>query len=142
MKPGLLMDAAQAGLYYLPTSQQPRLQEMATNAGLKLLTASLGNGKDSRETLRQLGKACHFPKWYGVNFDALHDCLTDPDWQAGESLVLQISGLDSLKKNDPLACSTLLEVLKSAASIRSAGKNPLWILLTSPATNVARLPVA
>ncbi len=142
MQPGLLNDAARAGLYYLPPSQQPLLPEMVANAGLKLLIADLGDGKDSREALRQLGKTCHFPKWYGVNFDALHDCLTDLDWQPGKGVVLQISGLDKLDKSDPGASSTLIEVLQSAASIRSTGKAPLWILLTSPATGVASLPLA
>lgn len=141
MKPGLLHGTARAGLYYLPPSQQPLLPEMATNAGLKLLSADLGDSKDSREALRQLGKACRFPKWYGVNFDALHDCLTELDWQRGRGVALQISGLDRLGQSDPDACSTLIEVLQSAASIRSAGKHPLWILLNSPATGVACLPV-
>lgn len=142
MQPGLLNDMPRAGLYYLPASEQPRLPEMATNAGLKLLIADLGDCKDKHAVLRQLGKTCHFPKWYGVNLDALHDCLTDLDGQPENGLVLQISGLNRLDNNDPDACATLIEVLKSAASIRSAGKHPLWILLTSPATGVTSLPVA
>jgi hypothetical protein len=42
---------------------------------------SLSRPAHGRSVLRQLGKSLHFPDWYGANFDALFDCLCDPDWQ-------------------------------------------------------------
>ena len=142
MKTGLLKDAAGAGLFHLPRSRRVDLLHLAAAAQLKLLLADLGDCKGRHEALYQLGKACQFPVWYGANLDALHDCLTDPEWQPRKGVVLQISGLDSLRAADPEAFSTLIEVLQSAASIRSAGKTPLWILLTSPAPGIRDLPEA
>ena len=43
------------------------------------MTATLSFGA----LLKQLGEALNFPDWYGANFDALHDCLTDPDCLPG-----------------------------------------------------------
>ncbi len=142
MKTGLLKDAAGAGLFNLPHSRRIDLPRLAAAAQHKLLLADLGDCKGRHEALSQLGKDCQFPVWYGANLDALHDCLTDPGWQPRKGVVLQISGLDSLRAADPEAFSTLIEVLQSAASIRSAGKTPLWILLTSPAPGISDLPEA
>jgi len=142
MKTGLLKDATRAGLYHLPPSMRLDLPQLVAEVQQKLLLADLGNCKDCHEALHQLGEACQFPVWYGANFDALHDCLTDEDWQPRKGVVLQISGLDTLRTANPEAFSTLIDVLQSAASIRSAGKTPLWVLLTSPAPGISDLPEA
>ena len=142
MKTGLLKDAARAGLYHLPPDKLPDLPQRVAKAQQKFLLADLGDCKEPHEALRKLGDACQFPVWYGANFDALHDCLTDEDWQPRKGVVIQISGLDTLRAANPEAFSTLLDVLQSAASIRYTGKTPLWILLTSPAPGVSDLPEA
>ena len=142
MKTGLLKDAARAGLYHLPPDNPLDLPHLVAKAQQKFLSADLGDCQEAHEALHKLGDACQFPVWYGTNFDALHDCLTDEDWQPRKGVVLQISGLDTLRTADPEAFSTLIEVLQSAASTRSAGKTPLWILLTSPAPGISDLPEA
>ncbi|HSG23656.1 MAG TPA: barstar family protein [Azonexus sp.] len=142
MNPGLLKNTARAGLYHLPPSRQTDLQKLVAETHQTLLLADVGGCKDKHDALLKLGNAFQFPIWYGVNFDALHDCLTDPAWQPGKGLVLQISGLDTLRNHDLEAFLTLIDVLQSAASVRSAAKTPLWILLTSPASGVADLPAA
>ena len=142
MQHRMLKDAARAGLYHLPASHQTTLPNRVAQAHQTLLSADLSVCKDGPTTLRQLGKICQFPDWYGANFDALYDCLTDLDWRPAQGLVLQISGLDTLGNSDPDALATLLEVLRSAAADRSAEKLPLWILLSSPAAGVADFPAA
>lgn len=142
MKSNLLQDTTRAGLYHLPVSCQDNLSDLVRKAHQVMLLADVGGSKDRHESLRELGRAFHFPTWYGANFDALHDCLTDPDWQPEKGIVLQISGLDTLRKHDPEAFSTLIDVLRSATITRSAGQHPLWILLNSPAPGVTNLPDA
>ena len=142
MKHRLLQDAAQAGLYHLPSARRSEVLALARQAHLIQLSADLSAAGDAGEILRELGKAFQFPIWYGANFDALHDCLTDPDWQARKGLLLLVSGLEALHSSDPEAFSTLIEVLRSAAQIRSAEQQPMWILLASPAPGIAILPDA
>ena len=142
MQASLFKDHARAGLYHLPAAHRNSLPDLIAKAHQTLLQADVSACTGSHETLRELGKAFNFPTWYGINFDALHDCLTDLDWQPAKGLVLQISGLDTLRIGNPQAFSTLVDVLRSAATTRSAEKHPLWILLTGPAPGVANLPDA
>lgn len=142
MPASLFNDHSRAGLYHLPATRRDDLPRLVAKANQTLLQADVGTCKDVFETLRELGKAFKFPTWYGVNFDALHDCLSDPEWQPAKGLVLQISGLETLRTGNPEAFSTLIDVLHSAVMTRSAGKHPLWILLTSPTPGVANLPDA
>ena len=142
MKPNVFKDDSLAGLYELPATYHGDLPGLASKTHRTLISADVSACKNSQETLRELGQACQFPLWYGANLDALHDCLTDPDWQVKTGVILKITGLDALQHSHPNAFSTLLEVLRSATARRSAANHPLWILLSSPAPNVAKLPDA
>ncbi|MFZ2266641.1 MAG: barstar family protein [Azonexus sp.] len=137
-----LKNATQAGLYSLPASHQARLQKMAKQADLQLRTVELDHFGKLDRILGELGQALHFPDWYGANLDALHDCLTDPEWLPKHGIVIQITGLDHLQQKAPHAFTTLLEVLGSAARERSAAQLPLWILLDTPGHGIAPLPEA
>jgi RNAse (barnase) inhibitor barstar len=142
MAQNFLQDTARAGLYHLPRSRRQQLREMAGQAHLHLLHVEPGTHTELAEILADLGKALHFPTWYGANLDALHDCLTDPDWQPKRGIVIRIGGLDELQQKAPSVFTTLLEVLASAARERSAAQHPLWILLDTPGPGVTPLPEA
>lgn len=61
------------------------------------------------EFLAQVGEALGFPDWYGQNFDALADCLTDVD--GGEGTVLLWDGWGPWAREEPQAFSVALSVL-------------------------------
>lgn len=84
--------------------------------------------------LPEIGRQLAFPAWYGGNFDALHDCLSDPACVPGERLL--ISGLDALASSAPEEFSVLMEVLASAAEIRAAAGSPLLVLVDTTAANL------
>lgn len=61
------------------------------------------------EFLAQVGEALGFPDWYGQNFDALADCLTDVD--GGEGTVLLWDAWGPWAREEPQAFSVALSVL-------------------------------
>ena len=48
------------------------------------------------ELLRLMGEALDFPEWYGQNFDALADCLSDVDGGEGTVMLWDGSSRQSL----------------------------------------------
>jgi RNAse (barnase) inhibitor barstar len=142
MRPNLLHDNARAGLYHLPAARRKGLPDLATKGRLALLPVAADRCRNVNEALHQFGRALGFPAWYGGNLDALHDCLTDPDWHPKRGVVVLITGLDAAQHGDPARFATLLAVLRSAAASRSADGKPLWILLDAPAPGVLDLPEA
>jgi len=89
-----------------------------------------GSGvESSRETLRAIGEALAFPSHYGVNLDALNDCLRDLSgptvllWEAWGTLALA----------DPARFATIVELLGSVAALevllRGAGPDGVAPLL-------------
>lgn len=137
-----LKSADQSGTYHLPPDRRPMLEKAAGKLGLPLLNADISACQEGPEALRYLGTALRFPAWYGENFDALFDCLTDPDWQVGKGVVVLIAGTDRLQQAAPEDFSTLIEVLQTASTThREIGKS-CWILLDTPAPGIATLSEA
>lgn len=64
-------------------------------------------GQDLTDVLRGFGTALSFPDWYGVNLDALEDCLADV---TGATVVLW-SGWQGFHRDHPRDWEKLLAVL-------------------------------
>ena len=142
MSEKFIRKADQAGVYYLPASRRAVAEAAAEKAHLRPTLVKISRGMHCAALLKQLGETLNFPDWYGANFDALHDCLTDPDWATGKGLVLFLTGTASLHKSDPDGLATLIEVFQAVAGEPGQRGTPLWVLLDSPATGIPELPEA
>lgn len=136
----LLQKAAQAGLYYLSPARREGIVKAAEELQLQTHSADLSPCRTIDDVLRHLGTALHFPVWYGANFDALYDCLTDSDWQPGKGQVLLINGLESLRRSDSENFATLIEVFLASAELRRDSGMPFWILIDTVAPGIPELP--
>jgi RNAse (barnase) inhibitor barstar len=119
------------GIFFLPTEQ----------ACAATLSVDLGRCTTAAGVLRKLGSALELPDWYGNNFDALFDCLSDPEWHAASPLILRLYGLRKLQERQPDDCATLIEVL-GAAEARSNGGAALAIVVDLPFANGATWPAS
>lgn len=63
-----------------------------------------------------LAKAMKFPNYFGNNWDALHDCLTDMSWNISSGNILAISNADSLFALKLEEFEVLVGVLEEAAA--------------------------
>lgn len=77
------------------------------------------------DLLRVVGTALDFPDWYGQNFDALADCLSDVD--RGDGTLLLWDDWDVLAGAEPRAFSVALSVLGTRVNDERGG--PFAVLL-------------
>ena len=73
--------------------------------------------------LDSLAKACDFPSWFGHNWDAAWDCLTDSDI---EYLTLDLSSTHDINNEDFKVFKSLIE-----DAFRDFSKPQLWIIMAS-----------
>jgi len=130
-----LPDTNRSGLYTLPAEHFSTLSD-SIPAGFVFREVRLDTCTDAAAVLLRLGETLDFPEWYGANFDALNDCLTDPDWQPAPGHILAIGGLATLRHDDPEGFATLIEVLLAAAEERRHAGQPFWLLIDTPARGV------
>ncbi len=120
-------DSGRCGVFFLSPVERVTAEQAAL--GSTLIQLKLNGLKSKTAVLKALGRALKFPEHYGQNFDALSDCLTDPDLWPAKSYVLFIDGLHTLQKAEPKACATLLEIFRSATDEWRASGKPFCIVL-------------
>ena len=85
----------------------------ATSGGSpRVSRVSLAGALDKNELLARLARALQFPAWFGANWDALEDCLTDLSWLGADGHVLLLEGASGLPADD---FGVLADVLSSSA---------------------------
>lgn len=142
MSESILKKQGSGGLFYLPAIRQASIATDAAKLRYTSLAANIVDCSSLVDVLTELGTALAFPIWYGANFDALQDCLTDPDWHPAKGHVILISGIARLRAADPTAFVTLIDVLKASVEARQSQQHPFWILIDAPARGIPAFPEA
>jgi RNAse (barnase) inhibitor barstar len=77
--------------------------------------------------LRAIAAALRFPDWFGQNWDALEDCLTDLSWLDADAYVLVF---DHAQPGDDFG--VLADVLRSSAQYWAGRGKPFFALFVDP----------
>ena len=75
----LLADKARAGVFQVGPGTQS-LEAAAKEVGLAVWRVDIGHVHDKKGFTALVAKAMNFPEWFGGNWDAFEDCLTDLSW--------------------------------------------------------------
>lgn len=96
-------------------------------AGIRVLAASLGytvfeadltGCHDKAGLLERLARAMTFPDWFGGNWDAWFDCLTDLGWHApAPGYVLVLRHALGVHRTAPETLDTALAIVEDAARV-------------------------
>jgi RNAse (barnase) inhibitor barstar len=80
------------------------------------------------ELLRSIAQALDFPDWFGHNWDALEDCLSDLSWRQAPGYLLLF---EKPRRDDDFG--VLIDVLLSSAESWAARRKPFFALFVDPA---------
>jgi hypothetical protein len=111
-----LRDASRSGVYRVARSAE--VVEAAREAGLRLETVPF-SAKPA--LLTSIAAALAFPDWFGENWDALEDCLTDLSWSEASGHVLLFEGAGP---GDDFG--VLVDVLQTAAQYWAGRGKPFF----------------
>ncbi|MDR6396489.1 RNAse (barnase) inhibitor barstar [Herbaspirillum seropedicae] len=105
------------------------LQQEAAHLQQHFLYAYCAQAVTKQQVLTSIATAFHFPRHFGKNFDALHDCLTDLTHKAGKQpgFVVVLEQLPNTQKFDKEARETLLDVFRDAADYWAEKKVPFRV---------------
>ena len=91
------------------------LVALATSLGLEAIRVDLTGCEDKAGLLERIAAALGFPEWFGDNWDALYDCLTDLSWRQGQGWVLILENAHDLRQAAPETLDTALAIMGDAA---------------------------
>ena len=119
-----LSDPARSGVYRATHDRD--IRDALSGTAHDLVAVRLGPGKDA--VLAAIAAALGFPDWFGANWDALEDCLTDLSWRKAAPRVIIFTGAG---EGDDLGI--LLDVLDSAAQYWRERGQPFFAVFLAPA---------
>ena len=124
----ILSDANRSGVYCL-AGKVDEVERAAKAAGLSIFKLDVGRARGKSALLRLLARTLKFPKYFGRNWDALHDCLTDLSWLDASGWLVVITNSRSFAERHKEDFATAIEVLASAAEYWSGHGKPFWVLV-------------
>ena len=106
-----LSDASKSGVYR--ASGAEAVLEATRGSALRVARMDPAGVRDQEALLERIAGALHFPSWFGGNWDALEDCLTDLSWARAGGYVLLFEEAGNLPADE---AGILVDVLASAAA--------------------------
>jgi hypothetical protein len=116
-----LKDASRSGVYR--TSSPGPVLEVVPGSGIEVARID----PRERPLFDAIGEALQFPDWFGRNWDALEDCLTDLSWRKAQGHVLLF---ESFAQGDELG--VLIDVLGAAAQFWRQRRRPFFAVFVDP----------
>lgn len=122
-----LQDPSRSGVYRV--SRADEIVHAVQGSNLSLVRLAFAN---KAQLLQNMASALEFPDWFGHNWDALEDCLTDLSWREAPAHVLLI---EDPKPGDELG--VLTDVLRSSAESWAGRGKPFFAIFVDPGRALA-----
>jgi hypothetical protein len=129
-----LSDASKSGVYR--TSRTDEIVQATLGSTLHVACIDLAGAVAKEALIGRIAKALAFPEWFGGNWDALEDCLSDLSWMTAGGYVLLIEGAAQVP---PVERGTLIDILASAAAAWAERGQPFFAVFLDGARTLPEL---
>jgi RNAse (barnase) inhibitor barstar len=124
-----LPQADRAGVFSLPAGDIPAIIDAATAKKFAVFRVSLADCSETGEVLARFKEALKFPDWFGGNWDALNDCLTDFSWRKAPGYLLVVEKPGDFRAAGDDDFDTLIGILSDVSASWSGLGVPFWAFL-------------
>jgi hypothetical protein len=129
-----LSDASKSGVYRAPRAEA--VLEATQGSAFRVSRIGLAGAAGKAALLERVAQALEFPRWFGGNWDALEDCLTDLSWSKADGHVLLIEGAAGLPADER---GIFVDILVSAAAAWTERKHPFFAVFVDGPPNLPEL---
>jgi len=125
-----LRDAKRSGVYRAARADE--VLDAVRGSSHRVARIALAGVGDKTELLVRVARGLEFPDWFGGNWDALEDCLTDLSWLEADGYVLLIDAAGGLGADD---FGVFADVLASSAQYWAGRGRPFFaVFVQGPAS--------
>lgn len=133
------------GVFFLPQHASPQeVKAVAARAKFAFFHIEGRNIGRKEQLLNHVATALRFPGYFGDNWDALEECLTDMEWVDAPGYVIYYDHIDGLLAAHPDQFSTFVEICRDAVGSWKEDGTAMVVLLsgTKAPKGVAKLKEA
>ena len=134
-------DCCPSGVYLIDAAERERVVRHGAFPPAFAVAVLDGAEAGSRAGFfKELADVLRFPDYFGRNWDAVYDCLTDLNWLPAAGYVLVLDGFDRLATNEPGQWEIGLKVLREACAFWRPLSRPMYALLYGSAELAPGVP--
>ncbi len=137
----ILPDFRTSGVYRLaddaPIKELEKLAKQYKYAFFLLDGAGI---EDKERFLNRAATVLRFPDYFGNNWDAFEDCLTDMSWHETEGFLILYNHFEVFADHAPDQFKIALEILRDSADYWRDQRKPLFVFLRGHGKQEWELP--
>lgn len=120
-----------SGIYHFDSAARISfLEQEADKADWRLYVLDGKKISDKKTFLAAIAQSMNFPDYFGKNWDALNDCLTDMSWaEPGKGYIVLFQAPERMYKKSPQDLAVALDIFKSAIEFWRGSNIPYYVLL-------------
>ena len=122
----------QAGAYFADLRDREDLVEAANGLQYAVVPIDLRGCEDGHIALARIAEALRFPEWFGANWDALADCMSDLSWWPSTGYVLVFEHASEWRMHDRDSFDIALEILGETTARWAEERVPFWSFFPLP----------
>jgi RNAse (barnase) inhibitor barstar len=127
-----LLSHGPSGLYQLAGDwKSARIAKLCRLKQARLFRVDGTHVLRKKDFLAAAAHSMQFPDWFGANWDALADCLTDLSWAPADAYVIVLGGMERFAGHAPRDFRTALEILEEAAHFWSGRDVAFRVLIAT-----------
>ena len=111
-----------------PANMLPENASVVKQKGIEIFYLDGKQVFDKHSFLRKIATAMKFPDYFGQNWDALDECITDLDWCSAERYLLIYDQPNIFANAAPTEWQIAYDILRSAVAYWQATDTPMDIL--------------
>lgn len=125
----VLADPSLACTGFIARGERARYLAAAVSLGFAVAEIDFGGCTGKDDALARFARALHFPDWFGGNWDALQDSLSDLSWLPAEGYLLLLEDVAQWREADGEGFDVALEILEQASNAWRLRLVPFWAVL-------------
>ena len=118
-----------SGVYPVTQGIDADIRNAALAGGLEYIEVDLKGMTGKKGFLKKAARGLGFPTYFGMNWDAFSDCLTDLAWRPASGYVILLNNLQSFAAKAPADEQVARRIFDSAAQYWKQKKVPFYVIL-------------
>jgi hypothetical protein len=119
-----------SGVYKVKQDAGSNINNAARARGLEFAQVDLSGVKGKTAFLKKTAASLGFPGYFGMNWDAFSECLTDMSWRPAAGYVILLDNYGLFTRKTPADARMARRIFDSSAQYWKQRKVPFFVILS------------
>lgn len=118
-----------SGVFTVVQDSRTAIRDAALTSKLEFVEVDLKGVRSKAGFLKKTAAGLGFPPYFGMNWDAFSDCLTDMAWRPAAGYVILLDNCGPFAQKAPADARVAGEIFASSAQYWKQRKVPFYVIL-------------